>query len=93
MVNKVHAYHILVKSEQEANVIKFDLSHGGTFEGIAKERSICPSAKKGGDLGWFKRKQMVREFEDAAFNAEVGKVVGPTKTRFGWHLIKIVEQK
>ena len=93
MANKVHACHILVASEQEANVLKFDLQRGADFGEVAKEKSICPSAKKGGDLGWFGRGQMVKEFEHSAFNAEVGKIVGPIRTQIGWHLIKIVEQK
>ena len=63
-----------------------------TFEAAASESSTCPSGAQGGDLGEFGRGQMVPEFEQAAFAAEIGQVVGPVKTQFGYHLIK-VEQK
>jgi hypothetical protein len=63
MATKIHAKHILVKSEQEANEILFDLQRGKDFDAIAAEKSLCPSGKKGGDLGWFGRGQMVKEFE------------------------------
>lgn len=51
------------------------------------------SGANGGDLGEFGRGQMVKEFEDAAFAAEVGHVVGPVKTQFGYHLIKVEDKK
>lgn len=57
------------------------------------EASTCPSGANGGDLGEFGRGQMVKEFEDAAFAAEVGHVVGPVKTQFGYHLIKVEDKK
>ena len=60
-----------------------------TFEDAAKEFSSCPSSQRGGDLGQFGKGQMVKEFEDAAVDAEIGKVVGPVKTQFGYHLIKV----
>ncbi|PIN75975.1 peptidylprolyl isomerase [Candidatus Woesearchaeota archaeon CG10_big_fil_rev_8_21_14_0_10_37_12] len=90
---KVHAKHILVKTEQEASAIRFDLNQGKSFEEIAKEKSLCPSGKKGGDLGWFGRGQMVKEFESAAFSLSVGELSKPVKTQFGWHLIKVEEKK
>ena len=62
-------------------------------EDAAKEFSTCPSKATGGDLGAFGRGQMVKEFEDAAFAAEVGHVVGPVKTQFGYHLIKVEDKK
>ena len=91
MPSQVHAKHILVKTEDEANSILFDLKHGKDFDEIAKEKSICPSGKKGGDLGWFGRGMMVKEFENAAFSGKKGEVLGPIKTEFGWHLIKIID--
>ena len=63
------------------------------IEDVAKESSSCPSGANGGDLGEFRRGQMVKEFEDAAFAAEVGHIVGPVKTQFGYHLIKVEDKK
>ena len=60
-----------------------------TFEEAAKEYSTCPSKAQGGDLGTFGKGQMVKEFEDAVFNGELNKVLGPVKTQFGYHLIKV----
>jgi peptidyl-prolyl cis-trans isomerase C len=89
MAKRVHASHILVKTEQEANVALYDVTHGKSFEDVAKKISLCPSGKKGGDLGWFGKGQMVMEFEKAAFSMEKGAISKPIKTQFGWHLIKL----
>ena len=90
---KIRAAHILVKTEQEAAGILFDIKRGADFEQIAKEKSTCPSGKKGGDLGWFGRGMMVKEFEHAAFQLEVGELSKPIHTQFGWHIIKVLEKK
>ncbi len=86
----VQAKHILVDSEAKAKEI-FDAIDKGetTFEEAAKAHSSCPSKEKGGDLGEFGKGQMVKEFEDAAFSAEIGTVTDPVKTQFGYHLIKV----
>ena len=89
----VRAKHILVKEEADCNAILAAIEAGEkTFEAAASESSTCPSGAQGGDLGEFGRGQMVPEFEQAAFAAEIGQAVGPVKTQFGYHLIK-VEQK
>lgn len=93
MVSQVHAFHILVKSEDEAKQIAKDLQTGANFQRLAQMKSLCPSGKKGGDLGWFGRGKMVREFENAAFNLKSGEISQPVKTEFGWHIIKLVEVK
>lgn len=93
MPRKVHARHILVKTENEAFEILFDLKQGKDFEEIAKEKSLCPSGKKGGDLGWFGRGQMVKEFENAAFELKKGEFSKPVKTQFGFHIIEVIEVK
>lgn len=93
MVSKVKASHILVKTEQEAFGVLYDINHGKDFEAVAKEKSLCPSAKDGGDLGWFGRGQMVKEFEQAAFALKQGELSKPVKTQFGYHIIKVVETK
>ena len=89
MVSKINASHILVKTEQEALAMLTYMRQGKSFEELAKERSICPSKKKGGSLGWFGRGQMVKEFEVAAFSGKKGQIIGPVKTQFGYHLIRI----
>lgn len=87
------AKHILVADEAEADKIKAEIeSNAISFEDAAKKYSTCPSKEQGGDLGDFGRGMMVPEFEDAAFNAEIGKVTNPVKTQFGYHLI-LVEDK
>lgn len=86
----VSAKHILVAEEEKCNEILGSIRSGEkTFEDAAKEFSTCPSGAEGGDLGEFGKGQMVKEFEDAAFTAEIGTVVGPVKTQFGYHLIKV----
>jgi peptidyl-prolyl cis-trans isomerase C len=54
---------------------------------------MCPSGQNGGDLGYFGRGQMVKEFEDAAFATPVNSVSEPVQTQFGWHLIKVIDKK
>jgi peptidyl-prolyl cis-trans isomerase C len=93
MATQINASHILVKTEQEANIALYDVTHGKTFEDVAKERSLCPSKKNGGNLGWFTRGRMVKEFENAAFSLRKGEVSRPVKTQFGWHIIKVLDAK
>jgi len=94
MVQKVNASHILVKTISDANEILYDVTDGHQdFAEVAKEKSDCPSGKKGGNLGWFGRNQMVKEFETACFNAKKGDIIGPVKTQFGFHVIKIDDMK
>lgn len=87
---QVSAKHILVEDEAKANELKEAIEKGEiTFEDAAKADSTCPSKEQGGNLGMFGRGQMVPEFEEAAFAAELETVVGPVKTQFGFHLIKV----
>ena len=85
----VSAKHILVAEEADCLAIPEAIKNGKAFEEAAKESSTCPSGAQGGDLGEFGKGQMVKEFEEAAFAAEIGEVVGPVKTQFGYHLIKV----
>lgn len=89
----VKASHILVDTKKEADMIKVKLNKGESFEALAKRYSKCPSGQNGGDLGYFERGQMVKPFEDAAFNLPIGKVSDPIQTQFGWHLIKVYDKK
>jgi len=87
------AHHILVEAEDKAKSIIDQLAKGGKFEDIASAESKCPSGKEGGDLGFFGKGQMVPEFDEAVNKAEIGKVVGPVKTQFGWHVIRVDERR
>lgn len=89
---KATARHILVSSMEECEDIKNQIDKGADFAEMARKHSQCPSGKRGGDLGEFSRGQMVREFDEVVFNAEVGKVHGPVKTQFGCHLIEITSR-
>ena len=61
---------------------------GKKFGAAAKEISTCPSSKKEGDLGYFTKGMMVKEFEDVAFTLQIGEISQPVKTEFGYHIIK-----
>lgn len=93
VVTSVKASHILVDSKTEADLIKSKIDGGESFESLANQYSKCPSGADGGNLGYFRRGQMVKEFEDVAFDLPVGKVSSPVKTQFGWHLIKVYGKK
>ena len=87
-VREARARHILVKTEEEAIAVIAELENGAEFAATAKAKSIGPSAARGGDLGYFKRQQMVPPFADAAFALKPGKMTKkPVKTQFGWHII------
>ena len=86
------ARHILVSSEKTCSDLKTQIGGGADFADLAKTHSQCPSGQKGGDLGEFSPGQMVREFDDVVFKKEVGKVHGPVKTQFGYHLIEITNR-
>lgn len=93
MVTEVKASHILVDTEQEAIKLKEEILSGKDFEDVAAEHSNCPSGARGGDLGFFGRGQMVKEFEVAAFDLKVGELSDPIRTNFGWHLILVTDQQ
>lgn len=92
-VTSVRASHILVDTREDAAAIKEAIDNGEGFVTMAKRYSKCPSGQQGGDLGYFERGQMVKEFEDAAFSLPVGKVSEPIHSQFGWHLIKVLDRK
>ncbi len=83
------ASHILVDSEEKANEILAEINEGLDFAEAAQKYSSCPSKEAGGRLGNFSRGMMVPEFEEAAFNMEVGAISEPVKTQFGYHIINI----
>ncbi len=75
------------------NDVKDELLAGGVFEDMAKIHSEGPSAPNGGYLGWFGKGKMAAPFEEAAFSATIGDIVGPVMTQFGYHLIKVEDSR
>jgi peptidyl-prolyl cis-trans isomerase C len=93
-ISQVAAKHILVSTEQEAKDLLTKIrNEETTFEDAARKFSKCPSKMNEGDLGFFGKNMMVKEFETAAFALNVGEISEPVKTQFGWHLIKVYDKK
>jgi peptidyl-prolyl cis-trans isomerase C len=93
--DEVHARHILVATEAEAKELLAELKKGASIEKLAKDKSTDKaSGAEGGDLGWFKRTDMVKEFSDAAFALKKGELSEtPVKTQFGYHIIKVEDRR
>ena len=91
--SEVCACHILVPTELDAIKLKSQIKTFEDFQNYARQYSTCPSGKNGGNLGCFKKGQMVKPFEDAAFNGVVGEVSNPVKTQFGYHLLWVTEKR
>jgi peptidyl-prolyl cis-trans isomerase C len=94
-VEEVHARHILVTDEATAKKIIDELNKGGDFAALSKQYSKDPgAAQQGGDLGFFKKNEMVPEFADAAFALQPGQIdQTPVHTQFGWHVIQVIERR
>jgi peptidyl-prolyl cis-trans isomerase D len=100
---QVRARHILVQvndqrsdaaAKQRIEEAKQRLEKGADFAAVAREFSEDTASKaNGGDLGYFGRNRMVKEFADAAFGAQPGKLVGPVKSSFGYHLIEVTDRR
>jgi len=89
LANKIKCSHILVEKQSQAIAILDRIKQGEKFGKLAKELSIdSGSAKRDGNLGYFGRGKMVKEFETVAFRLEVGKISEPVKTQYGYHIIK-----
>ena len=95
----LHASHILIKPQgsdsagalKRARELTAEAKRGGDFAELARKNSEDKgSGARGGDLGWFGKGRMVKEFEEAAFKAKIGQIVGPIKSAFGYHIIKVV---
>ncbi|HLC56399.1 MAG TPA: peptidylprolyl isomerase [Candidatus Nanoarchaeia archaeon] len=91
---QIKASHILVKTEEEATDIEKQLKEGKQFTELANQYSIDPGSNKtGGELGFFPKGVMVKEFEDAAFKLNINEVSNPVQTQFGYHIIKVTDKK
>lgn len=88
-----NASHILVETEEEALALIETLDSGADFAELAKEKSTGPSGSNGGQLGWFSTGQMVQPFEEAVQSLEVGAVSPPVQTQFGWHVVRLNDER
>ena len=93
-IKERRASHILVEDEAKAKDLIKQLNEGADFAKLAEENSVGPTSANGGDLGYFAQQEMVPEFANAAFAAEVGTVIQePVKTQFGYHVVKVVDER
>ncbi len=91
-MTRATARHILVDTEEQCRELKQQILDGGDFAALARTHSRCPSGRQGGDLGEFGRGQMVKEFDEVVFSAELKQVQGPVKTQFGYHLLEVTDR-
>lgn len=91
-MKQASARHILVGTEKECVDLKEKILGGEDFAKLAREHSQCPSRAQGGELGTFGPGQMVPEFDQVVFSAELNKVQGPVKTQFGYHLLEVTSR-
>lgn len=91
--DQVKASHILLETEESAKEVLEKLNNGADFAEMAKEYSTGPSAEDGGDLGFFEKGDMVKEFEEAAFGLEVGETSDIVKTQYGYHIILVTDKR
>lgn len=91
-MTKASARHILVDSEEKCEQLKSEIQAGTDFAEVARQNSNCPSGQQGGELGEFSQGQMVPEFDEIVFSADLNTVHGPVKTQFGYHLIEITSR-
>ncbi len=88
MADKIRCSHILVPNQKTILEVEERLKKGESFASLAERYSMDGSRRRGGDLGYFGRGMMVKEFENAAFSLKKGEVSPPVKTQFGYHIIK-----
>jgi peptidyl-prolyl cis-trans isomerase C len=81
------------KAKEKADAIRKRVAGGEDFAAVAKAESKCPSAAKGGDLGYFGKGQMVPAFEEAAASLKPGQISDVVDTQFGYHIIKVTDRK
>lgn len=88
-----NASHILVETEEEAKALIEELEGGKDFAELAREKSTGPSGPNGGELGWFSKGMMIKEFEDAVLALNVGETSQPVQTQFGWHVLTLTDSR
>ena len=88
MSNKIKCSHILVEKHSQALQLLDEIKKGKKFGSVARQISKCPSRKKDGNLRYFTKGMMVKEFDEAAFKLQIGEISEPVKTEFGYHIIK-----
>ena len=91
-MSRASARHILVDSEDQCQSLKTEIEAGADFAELAQKHSKCPSGRQGGALGEFGPGQMVKEFDEVVFSADVNTVQGPVKTQFGYHLVEVTSR-
>ena len=89
---EIHARHILVKTEKEAQDLLVQLKAGANFAELADKKSLDENTE-GGDLGYFTKSMMIPEFGDAVFDMKKGQLSDPIKTPFGWHVVFIEDKR
>jgi len=90
---KVRARHILVSGEGEALEIKKRLMEGADFAALARQRSLSPDREAGGDLGFFERGQMPKEFDETVFNMVPGEISDIVRSPYGCHIFQLIERR
>lgn len=91
-MTKAKARHILVDSLEQCEKLKSEILAGTDFAEAAMEHSSCPTGLEGGELGEFGPGQMVPEFDQVVFSADLNEVQGPVKTQFGYHLLEVTSR-
>jgi len=91
-MSRASARHILVSTEEQCADLKTQIEEGADFAELAKQHSSCPSGQQGGELGEFGPGQMVKEFDEVVFSADVNTVQGPVQTQFGYHLLEVTNR-
>jgi peptidyl-prolyl cis-trans isomerase C len=89
---RANARHILVATKEACEDLKTQIEAGADFAAVAQQHSLCPSRSQGGSLGEFGPGQMVKEFDEVVFTGEIGKVLGPVQTQFGYHLLEVTSR-
>ncbi len=91
--DEVHARHILVRTEKEANDVLIQLKAGADFQMLANTKSLDTESNNGGDLGYFQKNMMIPEFGEAVFALKKGQISQPIKTPFGWHIVLVEDRR